>query len=72
MGSIYLLNAGMGEHHAEAGHTLYGADSKSYFDIHVVPPGCQPKEEGDCWYLALYNQAYSRWVGLVRLGRLPI
>ena len=34
-------------------------------------PGYQPKREGDCGYLAQHSQAYSEWVGLVNLGRLP-
>ena len=52
-------------------HPLSCSDIESYFDLHVVPPGYQPIGEVDCGYLAQYIQAYSRWVGLVSLGRLP-
>ena len=61
----------MGELHAGPKHPLSGADPESYVDLHVVPTGHQPKGEGDCGYLAQYNQAYSGRVGLISLGRLP-
>ena len=32
----------------------------------------QTERRGDCGYLVQYDQAYSGWVGLVRLGWLPI
>ena len=66
MGSTWSLDAGMGRLHTEPKHPLSDADPESYFDLHMVPPGYQPKEEGDCGYLA-----YSRRVGLVSLSRLP-
>ena len=58
----------MGELHTGPKHPLSGADPESYFDLHMIPPGYQPKGEGDCGYLAQYNQAYSGQVGLVRHG----
>ena len=61
----------MGELHSGQRHPLSGADPESYFDLLLVPPGYQPKGEGDCGYLAKYNQAYSGQVGLIGLGRLP-
>ena len=62
----------MGELHTGPKHSLSGADHESNFDLHEVALGYQPKGEGDCGYLAQYNQAYSGRVFLVRLGRLPI
>ena len=62
----------MSEHHTEPKHPLSGADPESYFDLQVVPPGYQPKGEGDCRYLVQYDQPYSWWVGLIGLSRLPI
>ena len=61
----------MGELHTGPSHPLSGTDPESYFDLHVVPPGYQPKGEDDCRYLAQYNQPYSWRVGLFSLGRLP-
>ena len=61
----------MGELHTGPRHPLSGADPESYFDLHMVPPGYQPKGDGDCGCLAQYDQAYSGRVGLVCLGRLP-
>ena len=61
----------MGELHTGSKHPLSGAENVSYFDLHVVPPGYQPKGEGDSGYLAQNNQAYSGLVGLSSLGRLP-
>ena len=52
-------------------HTLSDTDPESNVDLHAVPPGYQPKGEGDCGYMAQYNQDYSGLVGLVSLGRLP-
>ena len=61
----------MGELHTGPKHPLSGADPESYFNLHVVPPGYQPKGEGDCEYLAQYDHTYSGQVGLGSLGRLP-
>ena len=61
----------MGELHTGPKHLLNDEDPECYFDLHVVPAGYQPKGEGDCGFLAQYNQAYSGRVGLVSLGRLP-
>ena len=61
----------MGQLHTGPKHPLSGTDPESYFNLHIVPPGYQPKREGDYEYQALYNQAYSRWVGLVSISRLP-
>ena len=61
----------MGELHTGPRHPLSGADPESYFGGHMVPPGYQRNGEHDCRYLAQYNQASSRWVELVSLGRLP-
>ena len=61
----------MGELHTEPIHPLGGADHESYFDLHVAPPGYQPKGEGDSGYLAQYGMAYSGRMGLIRLGQLP-
>ena len=72
MGSTLSLDAGIGELHTRPKHPLSSADPESYFDLRVVPYGCQPKREGDCWYLVQYNQAYSGLVGLICLGRLPM
>ena len=72
MGSTKSLDAGMGELHIGPRHLLRGTDPESYFDLHVVTPGYQAKGEGDCVYLAQYNQAYSWRVGRVVIGRLPI
>ena len=71
MESTYTLIAGVGELHTGPKHPLSGADHESYFNLHMVPPGYQPKEDGDCEYLAQHNQAYSGQVGLASLGRLP-
>ena len=49
-------------------HPLSSADPGSYFNLHVVSPACQQKGEGDCGYLAKYNQACSGQMGLVCLG----
>ena len=57
----------MSELHTGPRHPLSGADLES-FDLHMVPHGYQPNGEGDCGYLAQYDQAYSVWVSL---GRLP-
>ena len=62
----------MGELHTGPYHPLCGADPESYFDLHLVPPGYRRKGEGNCMYLAQCNHAYSGWVELVGLGRLPI
>ena len=61
----------MDELHTGSKHPLSGADHESYFDLHMVLPGYQPRREGDCMYLAQYNQAYSWQVALVGLGWLP-
>ena len=61
----------MGELHSGPKHPLSGADPEPSFDLNVVPPGYQPKGEGDCGYMAQYNHAYSWFVGFVSLGRLP-
>ena len=53
----------MGELHVGPKHPLSGSDPESYLD--------QPKGEGDCRYLAQYNQAYSGQVGHASLGQLP-
>ena len=60
----------MGELNTVPKHPLSGADPESYFDLQVVPPGCQPRGEGNCRYLAQCNPAYSGQVGLVSLGQL--
>ena len=49
----------MGDLHIGPRDPLSGEDRDSFFVLHVVPPGCQPKGEGDCGYLIQYNQAYS-------------
>ena len=72
MGSTYPLDGGMGELHTGSTHSRSGADPESYFYLHVVALGYQPKGEGDCVYLAQYNQAYSGRVFLVSLGQLPV
>ena len=51
-------------------HPLIGADPDSHTNLNVESAGYQPKGEDDCGYLAQYNQAYSRRVGLDSLGRL--
>ena len=61
----------MGELHDGPKHPLSGADPKSYFDLHVIPSGYQPKGEGDCRYQVQYNQAYAGQVGCVSLGQMP-
>ena len=61
----------MGELHSGPRHLLSGVDPESYFNPHVVPPGYRPTGEGDCMYMAQYNQAYFRWVRLISIGRLP-
>ena len=61
----------MGELLAGPKHPLSVADPEYYFDLLVVRPGCQPKGEGDCGYMAKYNQAYSVLMGRVSLRRLP-
>ena len=38
-------------------HPLSGADPESYFNLHMIPPGYQPIEEGDYSYQTQYNQA---------------
>ena len=52
-------------------HPTSDADLESYSNLHVVPSGYQPKGEGDCRYLAQYNQSSSRCVGLISFGLLP-
>ena len=71
MVSTSSLDAGMGELHSGPKPPLSGTDPVSYFDLHVIPPVCQPKGEGECGYLVQYNQANSGRMGIVRLGRLP-
>ena len=61
----------MGEHHTGPKYPPSGTDPESYFDLHVVLPGYQPKGDVECGYLAQHNQAYYWQVGLVSLGRLP-
>ena len=61
----------MGELHTGPKHPWSGADPESYSDLHVVPPGYQPKGEGDCGYLTQYNQTYPGQVVLASLGQLP-
>ena len=61
----------MAELHTGPKHPQSGTDPDSYFKLKVVPPGYQPKGDGDCEYLAQYDQAYSGWMGLVvSLGHL--
>ena len=62
----------MGELHTVPIQPPSGTDPESYIDLHILPPGYQPKGESDCGYLAQCNQAYSGRVGLVSFGRLPI
>ena len=62
----------MGELHTGPRHPLSDADPEFYFELHVVPHGCQPKGEDNCGYLAQYDQAYSGRVEVVCLCRLPI
>ena len=57
----------MGEILAGLRYPLSGADPESYFDLHVVPPGYQPKGEGNCGYLAQYSLANSWRLGLLAL-----
>ena len=61
----------MGELHTGPKHPLNVADPEPYLDLHVVLPGCQPKGEGDCGYLAQYNQAYSYGKGSLALVGCP-
>ena len=53
----------MDELHTGPKHPLCGADPETYFGLQMIPPGCQPKGEGNCRYLAQYYQAYSGRVG---------
>ena len=61
----------MGELHTKLKYQLSGVDPESYFDLHTVPSGYQQKIEGNCGYLAQYNQTYSGWVGRDSHGQLP-
>ena len=61
----------MGELHAGPKHALISTDPESQLDIHVVHAGYQPIGEDDGRYLVQYNQAYSRRLGFVSLGRQP-
>ena len=71
LGQHISLDAGIGEPHTGQKHTSSGTDPKSYFDLHIIPPGYQPKGEGECGYMAQYNQADSERVGHVSLSQLP-
>ena len=53
-------------------HPLSGADHESYFNLHCLTPGYQPRGEGDCGYLAQYDQVSGGRMGLVGLGRTPM
>ena len=61
----------MGDNHTGPKLSLGGADSETYFYLHMVPLGYQIKGECDCGYIAQYNQAFSGHVVLVNLGWLP-
>ena len=45
----------MGELHPGPKHPLSDADTESYFDLHVIPPGYKPKGDGNLGYLAQHN-----------------
>ena len=64
----------MGETHTGSKHPLSGADTESYYDLHVVPPGYQPKGKGDCGYLTQYDQANSGrgWGSSALVGNIPM
>ena len=51
-------------------HTVPKTSTESYLNLHVVPPGYQPKGGDDCRYLAHYDEAYSGFVELIGLARL--
>ena len=61
----------MDELHTGPKHPLSDTNPESYFDLHVVPAGYQPKRHGDCGYQAEHSQAYCVKVGLVSLDLLP-
>ena len=60
----------MGVLHTWPRHPLSSVDHGCYFNFHVLTTGSQPNRDCDCGYLAQYNQAYSRPVWLIGLGRL--
>ena len=63
----------MDELHTGPKYRLNGTEPDSYFKLHVVPLGYQPKGEGDCWYQAQYRQAYSGgWGSLALVGCPPV
>ena len=55
----------MGELHTGSRHPQNCTDPESCFKLQVVPPGYQQKGEGNCEYVAQYDQAYYGWMGLV-------
>ena len=61
----------MGELHTGPRHVLSGTDPESYFHLHMVSPGYQPKGDGDLGCLAQYSHAYSWPVGSFALVGCP-
>ena len=58
-------------HTGTSGSNVVQIEVKQNSCIMYGTPGYQPKGDGDCEYLAQYNQSYSGLVGLVSLGCLP-
>ena len=52
-------------------HALSFVDPLSYYNLYMILPGYKSRGVGDCSSLAQYDQAYSRWMGLVDRGWLP-